>query len=106
MKKLALIAATLICFAGCARNDTGDMTEDTSSTSTGVGTPATSQSETSTSLDTNQPSSITPSSPTLNQDTNNIGQPSPIQSGNPTPTPPPTPEPQPLQQGQQAPPQP
>ena len=91
MKKLAFIAATLICFAGCARNDTGDMTEDTSSTSTGVGTPATSQSETSMSRDTNRVAPNTPRSSTLNQDTNNVSQPSPIQSGNQSATPPPTP---------------
>jgi hypothetical protein len=112
MKKLALIAATLICFAGCARNDTGDMTEDTSGTSTAVGTPATTQSESSISTDTNSSSINEPSilsadtnstSSTLNQDTNNVGQANGVQSyPNSTPPPtPPSPEQQQPQQGQQ-----
>src|SRR5687768_565192 len=99
MKKLALIAATLICFAGCARNDTGEMTEDTSGSSTAVGTPATTQSESAISADTNASSS------TLNLDTNNVGQPASPQSSSESSTPPappsPAQQPQPPQQGQQ-----
>lgn len=100
MKKLALFAATMICFAGCARNDTGDMTEDTSS-GTAVGTPATSQSESSMSRETGSPGLDTnTSSSTLNRDTNNQGQAAPPQSGAQNPSPLPTP-PAPDQQQQQ-----
>jgi hypothetical protein len=45
-----------------------------------------------------------PRSSTLNQDTNNVSQPSPIKSGNQSATPPPTPPtPEQPQQGQQPP---
>ena len=46
MKKFALLAAALVCFAGCAQNDTDDMgaTETTSSRDTAIGTPSGSES--------------------------------------------------------------
>jgi hypothetical protein len=62
MKKFALIIASLICFAGCARNetDTGTASSGVADTNTALGTPATSQSgrDASMSLRTNQSSSI------------------------------------------------
>ena len=85
MKKLALLAASLICFAGCARNDTGDLgaTDTTSSDTTATGAAGTSESgsdtatsgrysatnENSMMTDTN---SITPSLERLNNETNNF----------------------------------
>lgn len=44
MKKFAVILASLTFFAGCARNDTDDFTEDTTTPpETGLGTPASSE---------------------------------------------------------------
>jgi len=109
MKKFALIAATLICFAGCARNDTEDMTATeipSPSTDTAVGTPAVSQTDTMTDtnsssiFDTNQPGTLSidtnsnSDSSSLNLDTNATLYPPPLSSGEqltpaiPPPTPP------------------
>ena len=97
MKKFALLAASLICFAGCAQNDTGEYgaTDTTGTEDTAVGTAASSQSgsissmETNTLSYTNDSSSMSvdtnqSSSSTLNQDTNNVGQSGSIQSGSHT----------------------
>lgn len=93
MKKFALLAATLICFAGCAQNETDEMgaADTTGTDDTAVGTSASSQSGSISSMDTNTLSytndrsstlslDTNQSSSTLSQDTNNVGQPGSIQS--------------------------
>ena len=97
MKKFALIAATLICFAGCARNDTGDMGA-TETTDSGTGASASGQigtdsASTPSEMDTN---SISGSS-TLSSDTNSLEQPTAPQTGGDTLS---TPPPQPPAAGQ------
>ena len=115
MKKFALLAAALICFAGCAQNDTDEFgaTDTTVTNDMAVGTPATTQSgidssmqDTNSVWDTNQGSGTLSAdtnqlggSSTLSTDTNSIGQPGSLQSGAQEPAPqPPSPN---QQQGTQ-----
>ena len=90
MKKFALIAATLICFAGCARNDTGEMgATETPTDTTATGASAPSQTGTDASMDTNAAAAAaTYESSTLSQDTNGAAQPSSPQTTTPPPEPP------------------
>ena len=116
MKKFAMIAAALICFAGCAQSGTDEYgaTDTTVITNeTAVGTPAATQSgidssmqDTNSVWDTNQGSSTLSAdtnqlggSSTLSADTNNLGQSGSLQSGSQPSTPqPPSPD---QQQGTQ-----
>jgi hypothetical protein len=57
MKKLALIGASLLCFAGCAREDTGDLEATDTSTSTGAGVGAAGANQTGSDMSTSSVSS-------------------------------------------------
>lgn len=71
MKKFALILASLTFFAGCARNDTPDMTETETDTDYGIGTPAGNE------IGTDQEMDLPPTEPA---DTNQVGSPQMQQS--------------------------
>src|SRR5690348_8609605 len=59
MKKLAFLTAGLICFAGCARNSTNEMTATEDTNTTAVGTPASGQSGTAADTSRSTPSLMT-----------------------------------------------
>lgn len=72
MKKFALILASLTFFAGCARNDTPDMTETETDTDYGIGTPAGNEIGTDREMDITPTEPADPSDTTLS-DTNQVG---------------------------------
>ena len=70
MKKFALIAATLVMFAGCARNDSGDLSSDAgdpaaTDTTTATGSPATSQTGTGATPDMSSGQNNVPGAATI-----------------------------------------
>jgi hypothetical protein len=91
MKQFALLAATLICFAGCGRTDTDDMTATPDTTGTASGTPGTTQSgsdmnsstinnpppatEADAYARTNNPAQVPAPAVPMNRDTNTINEP-------------------------------
>ena len=71
MKKFALILASLTFFAGCARNDTPDMTETETDTDYGIGTAAPGETGTDRDMNITPVEPVEPSGTTLS-DTNQI----------------------------------